>query len=184
MSTDHDARPLPDRVEVGRVGKPHGVRGEVSVVPESDVEGRFAAGRRLTARCSSGATRLLEIASSRRHGELWLLRFAGCEDRDAAEALRGAVLEIERSQVPPPPEGSYYYYELIDCRCADRTVGELGRVTGILEDGGGLLLELAAASGTLLVPFVEAYLVSVDVAAGRIELDLPPGLVEACTSTS
>jgi 16S rRNA processing protein RimM len=167
------------------VRKAHGVRGEVAVAPETDVPDRFAPGGRMVARLRSGEVRTLEVASSRRHGDGWLVRFAGYADRDAAELLRSAVLEVDRSEVPPPPDGSYYYYELSDCLCVDRGAGELGRVTDLVEDGGGLLLELATpGGGRLLVPFVDAYLVSVDVAVGRIELDLPPGLVETCTSTS
>ncbi len=60
--------------------------------------------------------------------------------------------------------------------------GELGEVTEVIEDGGGTLLRVEGQGRGLLVPFVDAFLVSVDVAAGRIELALPPGLVEICSS--
>ncbi len=184
MSTEDQTRELPESVVVGRVRKPHGVRGEIAVEPDSDVEGRFAVGVELLARLQSGAVRELTIAASRPHGDVLLVRFDGVDDRDEAELLRSALLEVRRAAVPPPPEGSYYFYELIDSVCVDLTLGELGRVENVIEDGGGLLLELATSSGKLLVPFVEAYVRTVDVEAARIELDLPPGLIETCTSTS
>ena len=184
MSAETDNRQLPERVAVGRIRKPHGVRGEVSVETMSDVEDRFAPGSALTARLSDGRLRHLVVASSRSHRDVVLVRFESFTDRATANELRSAVLEIEQAEVPPSPEGSYYYYELIGCRCVDRSAGELGRVSRLIEDGGGLLLELESSAGTALIPFVEAYLSTVDVERGLIELDLPVDLVETCTSTS
>ena len=174
----------PDRVVVGRVRKPHGVRGEVAVEVLSDVAERFEVGGRLVARRRDGEVRALIVASARPHAQLQLLRFEGCEDRDAAELLRSAILEVDRSQVPPSAPGVFYYYELIGCRCVDRRSGALGRVVDVIEDGGGVLLELESSRGRLLIPFVQVYLVSVDTGNGVIELDLPENLVETCTSTS
>ena len=174
----------PDGVVVGRVRKAHGVRGEVAVEVFSDVAERFDVGGRLVARLRGGEARTVIVASARPHAQLQLLRFEGCEDRGAAEQLRSATLEVDRSQVPPSASGAFYYYELIGCRCVDRRSGALGRVIDVIEDGGGLLLELESVRGRLLVPFVQIYLVSVDIGLGVIELDLPENLVEMCTSTS
>lgn len=184
MTARSRTRELPDHVVVGRVRKPHGVRGEVAVEAHSDVSGRFEPGSRLVAKTRASGSRPVVVASIRRHGDVHLVRFEECEDRETAELFRSAVLEVARSEVPPPPRGAYYYYELVGCRCVDREGGDLGRVVDLVEDGGGLLLELASPEGSLLIPFVAAYLTSVDVEGGLIELDLPEGLVETCTSTS
>ena len=183
-----------DRVEVGRVLRSHGVRGEVAVEPFSDVEGRFSPGAELLAgpRAGSAAGRpgfeRLTIDSVRPHRGALLIRFAGIEDRDAADALRGAVLEVPREAVPAPPEGTWYHFQLEGCRCRDARLGDLGEVTGVVEDGGGVLLvvEGQAEDGArrLLVPFVRAFVREVAADEGRIELDLPEGLIEACASKS
>ena len=171
---------LPDSVLVGRVVRPHGLSGEVVVVPATDVEGRFAPGSTL----QLGARgRAVEVLEARPFGDRMLVRFTGVEDRTAAEALRGAELTVSRSEVPEAPAGSFYHFELIDCSCHDAREGDLGRVVAIQEDGGGYLLEVEGDAGRLLVPFVEVFVVRVDVAGRRIELDLPPGLVDLCAST-
>lgn len=112
------------------------------------------------------------------------MRFEGYGDRNAAETLHGSVLEVGRDEVPPAEEGSWYWFELTGCCCFDEALGEIGTVVDVVEDGGGLLLELKAEGKRLLVPFVRAFLVQVDTEAGRIDLRLPEGLVETCTSRS
>ncbi len=169
---------LPERVAVGRVLRPHGVRGEVVVEVLSDVPGRLAPGRRVWA-----ARRTLAVESYRVHKTGALVRFAGFEDRDQAEELRDALLEVDRSEVPAAPEGTYYWYQLLGCRCW--VDGEdLGEVTDLVEDGGGLLLVVSKEGRQVPIPFVQSFLKEVDVERGRIELDLPEGLLEACASGS
>jgi 16S rRNA processing protein RimM len=174
-------------VTVGRVLRPHGVRGEVVVEALSDVPGRLERGSSLLLVRDAQAPGLpaasVTVASGRPHKSGVVVRFAGVEDRDQAEALRGAWLEVPRAAVPEAPPGTYYHYELLGCRCFDRDC-ELGRVVELAEDGGGLLLIVADGERRVPVPFVREFLREVDVEAGRIELELPPGLVEACASRS
>jgi 16S rRNA processing protein RimM len=170
-------------VAVGRVLRPHGVRGEVVVEVLSDVPGRFKKGSRLTGVRAGEPPASLVVAASRRHKSGAVVRFAGVEDRDGAEALRGLDLEVRRAEVPAAPAGTYYQYELLGCLC--RNGGEeLGRVAEVVEDGGGVLLIVEGKDGRVPVPFVNEFLRGVDVAAGRIDLALPPGLLEACASRS
>jgi 16S rRNA processing protein RimM len=180
VNTTPEATRLPDTVIVGRVVKPHGLHGDVVVTVESDVEERFATGATLYL---GARGRGLEVSEARPFGDRLLVRFEGVGDRTAAEALRGIELTVPRRDVPPAPTGSFYHFELLDCSCHDAREGELGRVVGIHEDGGGYLLEVARGERKVLVPFVDAFVVRVDVEARRIELDLPPGLVDTCAST-
>jgi 16S rRNA processing protein RimM len=177
-----------DRVEVGRVLGPHGVRGEVAVESFSDVEDRFSPGAELLTAAGRPGLERLTIDSVRPHRGALLIRFAGVADRDAADALRGAVLEVPREAVPAPPEGTWYHFQLEGCRCRDARLGDLGEVVAVIEDGGGVILVVEGAveggGRRLLVPFVRAFVREVDPEDGRIELDLPEGLIEACASKS
>lgn len=166
-----------ERVEVGRILRPHGVRGEVVVEPYSEVEERFECGASLWL-----GIRSLTVATVRPHRGGLLIQFDGVEDRDAADELRGGVLEIARDAVPEAPEGTWYYFQLAGCRCRDRREGDLGEVVDVVEDGGGILLDVRAEGRRLLVPFVREFVREVDPEARRVELELPEGLVEACTS--
>lgn len=171
---------LPELVEVGRVLRPHGVRGEVVVESWSEHEGRFVTGEVLL----SATGTPLELVGVRHHHGRLLVRLQGVDDPDQAERLRGIVLQVRRDQVPAPPDGSYYHFELIGCRVEDLHSGPLGVVAGVVEDGGGELLRVVQGSGELLLPFVGAFLVRVDVEGRLIEVNLPEGLLETCASTS
>ena len=172
-------------VHVGAVLRAHGLRGEVLVDADSENPDRFRAGSELFARVD-GRVRRLEVASSRSHRGRLLVRFAEVTDRDDAEALRGALLQVPEDQVPPAGDGAFYYFQLVGCRVVDGKLGDLGEVIGVVEDGGGVLLEVATGQdgGSVLVPFVSALLPRIDIGEGLISANLPEGLLEACGSTS
>jgi 16S rRNA processing protein RimM len=175
-----------ERVEVGRVGRAHGLRGEVAVESYSDAPERFSPGAELLATlpATPDRPRPLTVATARPHRGLLLVRFAGVADREAAEELRGALLEVPRESVPEAPEDTWYHFQLLGCRCHDRRGGDLGEVVEVAEDGGGALLVVDSGERRLLVPFVRQIVREVDPESGRIELDLPEGLIEACESRS
>lgn len=182
--TEEHRADFPERVTVGRVVRPHGVRGEVTVAVLSDVPDRFDPGSRLLmAREEGGPAVTVEVASSRAQKGGVVVRFTGIEDRDQAEELRNAWLEVELSQVPPAPPGIYYHFQLLGCRCYDGGT-ELGEVVDLVEDGGGLLLIVSNGERRVPLPFVASFLKEVDVAGRRIDFELPPGLVDACASRS
>jgi len=196
------------RVLVGRIVRPHGVRGEVVVEVLSDNPERLAAGSELVVTAgddpdappapagapapSAGGPAfppgsppaVLRVAASRAQRGRALVEFEGVGDREAAERLRGLGLAVERAAVPPPPEGTWYHFQLLGCRCRDVAAGDLGEVIEVVEDGGGLLLVVDDGRRRLPVPFVGVFLRRVDPEAGVIEVELPPGLIETCASTS
>jgi 16S rRNA processing protein RimM len=187
MSSRSSKKTSSESIEVGRVVRPHGIAGEAVVESLSDVPGRFAPGAELLVSrpgAPGGAASRLTVASSRPHRGRLLVRFDGVGDRDGAEALRGALLEVPRSAVPTAPADTWYYFQLVGCRCRDRRHGDLGWVQDVVEDGGGVLLVIDDGSRRLPVPFVRGMIREVDPDARRIELDLPEGLLEACASTS
>jgi len=174
---------LPETVAVGRVLRPHGVRGEVVVEVLSDVPARFQKGSRVTGVREGAPPLPLTVAAGRVHKTGAVVRFEGYDDRDRAGELRGLDLEVPRAEVPKASRGTYYQFELLGCLCRDHGE-ELGRVVEVVEDGGGVMLIVEGEGRRIPVPFVKEFLRRVDVAAGTIDLDLPEGLLETCASTS
>jgi 16S rRNA processing protein RimM len=169
---------------VGRILRPHGLRGEVVVEVSSDVAGRFAAGSELWLRRGDGEARPVRVARGSVHGATARVRFEGCAGRDDAEALRDCALEVPVERVPEAPAGAYWYHELVGAVCRDRRAGELGTVEEMVEHGGRLLLRVRGAAGELLIPFAEPFLAGLDRETRTLKVDLPPGLIETCVSRS
>lgn len=163
---------------VGRIGRAHGVRGEVSVdVRTDDPEVRFAPGASLVTDPEGAGP--LTVATVRTHADRLLVRFAGVDGRDAAEALRGVLLLVDSADIPPcdDPE-EFHDHELIGLAAVTAEGAELGEVVDVEHHGQDLLVLRRATGGDALVPFVSAIVTDVDVPAGRLVLDPPPGLLE------
>ena len=179
-------RALPEHVVVGQIRKAHGLQGEVVVDVLSDVPGRFVPNAALRLTSPAGLATSHRLLSVRGYAGHAIMHFEGVSSREEAESLRGWHVEVARAEVPQAEPGSYYQFELIGCTCTDVAEGPLGEVIGLVEDGGGILLEIRGSTSgdVVLVPFVAAFLESVNVDAGMILLRLPRGLLETCTSRS
>lgn len=169
-----------DPVSVGRVVKPHGIRGAVVVEGWSEAGERFAAGATLLV---GSRLRPVEVLRCRAHGARWILELEGVGDRDAAEALRDVELFVDSSELPDLEGAAYWVHELQGCELSTEDGERLGTVCDVVDDRrtGQQWLEVERGSGKLLVPMVERWLVEVDVEARRIVMRLPPGFVEATT---
>jgi 16S rRNA processing protein RimM len=183
MSTDAADGPADVEVVVGRVGKPHGLRGEVTVDVRSDEpERRFAPGSSLRAQPPAGShSRLtaLTVASIRWHQSVLLVRFEELVDRATAEAARGLVLHasIPADESPEDPE-EYYDHQLVGLAAHDLDGTPLGTVDGLVHGAAQDLLRIATPDGRqALVPFVMALVPEVDLAGGRVVIADRPGLV-------
>jgi 16S rRNA processing protein RimM len=170
-------------VVVGRVGKPHGLRGEVTVdVRTDEPERRFAPGSVLRAEPppgSASALRTMTVAASRWHQSVLLVTFDELPDRAAAEAARGIVLHttIPAHESPEDPD-EFYDHQLVDLAAYDEDGTPLGTVAGLVHGGAQDLLRIATPDGReALVPFVKALVPEVDVAGGRVVIADRPGLV-------
>jgi 16S rRNA processing protein RimM len=106
-------------------------------------------------------------------------RLRGVHDRDAAEQLRNLKLYVPRSRLPPPEDEEYYHADLIGLAVVARDGKELGTVVAIQNYGAGDLVEVAPAAGgvTVMLPFTDAVVPVVDIAAGRLVVEPPEGLL-------
>lgn len=125
----------------------------------------------------------LTVRSSRWHAGHVLIRFEGIFDRSQAESLRGVWLTIDSASVPPPEhEDEFHDQQLVGLNVVTAQGQPVGTVTGVLHHGQDLLVIEPGAGGArpgeVLVPFVAAIAVQVDLSAGRLVIDPPPGLLE------
>ena len=164
---------------VGRVGRAHGVRGEVSVQVRTDDPGRrFAPGSVLAT--DPAALGPLTVGSVRWHLGRLLVRFDGLDDRTRAEELAGALLLVDSAAVGTPEDPDEFNdHDLIGLVAVTVAGDRVGTVTDVLHHGQDLLvISAAGGAGETLVPFVRAIVPEVDIAAGRLILDPPPGLLD------
>jgi 16S rRNA processing protein RimM len=178
------------RVIVGRIGRPHGIRGEVVIgVRTDEPDLRFTVGAVLEVGRTPPAEgpvpaggEQLTVASVRWHSGQLLVAFTGITDRTAAGELTGSWLSIDSSQLPPVADPDEFRdHELIGLSVRTAAGDPVGVVTDVLHYGQDLLvIRRAPAQGDSesLVPFVKAMVPEVDIGAGVIVIDPPPGLLD------
>lgn len=168
-ATAHDSG---DEILVGRVGRAHGIRGDVAVEVRTDApELRFADGAVL--RTVRGP---VTVERTVWHSGRLLVRFAGVTDRAAAEGLRGLDLCIPAGERGDPGEDAWWDDDLVGLAAVTRDGVALGTVTDVVHAAQVLVAVTDAAGREVLVPFVRALVPTVDVAGGRLVMDPPPGL--------
>jgi 16S rRNA processing protein RimM len=167
-----------DMVLVGRIARPHGVRGEVIVNPETDfVEDRFSAGATMWTRSDRGDERLTITSARVQNGRpvIGLTGFSRIED---VERLAGLELRVPEQELRPLDENVFYQHQLVGCSVETidgRHVGVVARVDG---GAAGSLLVIDGPRGEILIPFVLDICADIDVSAQRIRIKPPDGLLE------
>lgn len=171
-------------VLVGRIARPHGLRGHVAVNPDTDfVEERFGTGAGFWTKREGQLARLL-VEEARVQGGRPIVRFAGVDGVDAAAAMAGFELRVPESELRPLDAGVYYHHELVGCVVvtgggADDAAGTVvGPVVKVEGGAGGSLLVVAGEHGEVLIPLAADICVDVDTTARRIRIDAPEGLLD------
>ncbi|MEX2406196.1 MAG: ribosome maturation factor RimM [Actinomycetota bacterium] len=160
-------------VAVGRVGRPHGIRGEVGVLVLSEVPGRFDPGEAVW--LEDG--RRLTVEGSKPHRSGLLVKFREVADRTQAEALRSALLVVPESMSPELPEGSWWDHRIQGCAVETDTGRHLGTVHEVIHTAANDVWSAVDEQGTeTLIPVLKDVLVSVDVDDKRIVVREIPGL--------
>ena len=164
-------------VVVGRIGRPHGLRGEVTVqVTTDDPDDRFAAGSVLGT--DPAARGPLTVIGMRRSGPVLVIGFDGITDRDAAEILRGTLLTLDSATLPVPDDPDEFYdHQLIGLSVLGRSGVVLGTVVDVMHPPASPVLVVNRPDGSEeLVPFVSAIVPVVDLAAGSLVVEPPDGM--------
>jgi 16S rRNA processing protein RimM len=173
-----------DALEVGRIGEAWGLKGGFRVLPYADPPEALIAAPRWHLKApvdqvhvAAGAPRMpaaLEISSVRTQGDGYVAASPGVADRTAAEALRGARIFVARSSFPAVGADEYYWADLIGLAVRNRDGVDLGEVVGLMDTGAQSVLRVQSAGATAgerLIPFVAAFVDSVDLTSRRIVVD-------------
>lgn len=164
------------KLTVGRVGRAHGIRGDVAVdVRTDDPDVRFAVGATL----DTDAGEPLTIAARRYHAGRLIVRFTGVGDRTAAEELRGRALYVDATEALTSQDPDEFHdAELLGLTVFTVDGDELGEVTDVLHHSQDLLVVETVDGREMLIPFVRDIVPTVDPAQRRLVVDPPPGLLE------
>lgn len=166
----------PRFVAVGRVTRAHGVKGEVAVLPLTEVATRFEPGSRVLAGEDQG--RELTISEARPYRGRVLVFFDGVKDRDQAEALQGTYLFVPTSEAPVLPAGEYWTHDLIGCAVATEAGRALGTLVEVILTPANDVWVVQGEEGETLVPALKEVVVEVDPAARRVVVREVPGLID------
>jgi len=167
------------RVCMGVVGAPHGVRGAVRIKSFTDEPEAIANYGGLEDESGAKHFTLRVIGNVKGDGMI-VATLSGIEDRDQAEALRGLRLYAPRAALPPTAEDEFYHADLVGLTAMLDGGEGLGKVVAVHDFGAGDMLEIARAKGQpVLVPFTRAAVPVVDIAAGHVVVDPPAGLLDA-----
>lgn len=166
----------PESIKVGYVRRAHGIKGAVVVRPLTDDPDRFVAGSVVATDRSNPAQ--LQVETVQTHKDGLLVAFAGVDSRDAADQLRGISLLIGASERRRLGPDEYWPEQLVGLSVVDLGGSQLGAVTMVIEGSAQDRLEVAGPAGRFEIPFVAALVKEVDIAARRVVVDLPLGLVE------
>ena len=160
---------------VGRVARAHGIKGHVIVNPETDfMEARFRIGQRLLVGAAD-RPREYEIEEVRFHQGRPVVRFAGLDTMNDAEALAGSELWLREAELEALPPGTFYRHDLVGCEVRTKNDQVVGRVTAV---EGSIDRSYLVVDEHVMIPLVAGICVAVDIVNRRVTVDPPEGLID------
>lgn len=162
----------PGYVAVGQVVGPHGVTGEVKVIPSVDHPDRFRVGRSFY----TMEDRLI-IEGIRWQKNMALVKLSGVNDRDTAEAMRWQYLQAPEGDFTPLEEGRYYHFQLIGLGVRTTDGTPIGKLTRIMTTGANDVYVVYGMLGEILIPAIDDVVKEIDLEAGVMVVEAVPGLI-------
>jgi 16S rRNA processing protein RimM len=172
--------PEPSYVVIGQVRRPHGIRGEVRVeiltdYPERVVQRDYLY---LAHPQSPDDVERYPLEAVRPHKGILLIKLGRIDDRDAAEELRGMLVQVPLAEAVPLEEDEYYHFQLIGTDVETETGEWLGRVADVLETGAHDVYVVRGPRGEILLPAVEDVILELDIEEKKMTVHLLPGMLE------
>ena len=171
--------PEPSYIVVGQVLRPHGVRGELRIEIITDYPERLWEHEHfyLARPDTPDTVARYRIEGLRSHKNILLLKLEGCDERTAAERLRGMLVQIPFEKAIPLEEGEYYYFQLIGVSVETESGEWLGRVAEVLDTGANDVYIVHGPRGEMLLPAIENVVLELDLEAGQMIVHLLPGML-------
>jgi len=174
-SKDLHARQPPEFLDVGRILRPHGLRGELVLQPFSELVQILKPSTQI--HLGSKQTPVI-VSAIRPHRSRYLLSIEACEDRNTAEKWRGEVVRIRFEDAKPLQEGVYYHWQILDLPVFTTEGDLLGTIVEILETGANdIYVVRSEQDGEILLPAIKDVILVVDLETPRMIVDVPPGLL-------
>ncbi len=164
-------KPSPKFVAIGRIQRPHGLRGEVRVQALTDWPARFTSLSVVSVLKDGAHQRDLHIEKAAVHATTVLLKFRGIDDRSGAQALGGMILAIDREQCVKLPAGEFYVFDLIGLQVVDQKGREIGKLTDIVPHPANDVWVVRHSKKEWLIPATQDFVKRVDLEAGHIVVD-------------
>jgi 16S rRNA processing protein RimM len=158
-------------VIMGRIAAAHGIRGWVKIQPYTEYLDGLQRFETWWVGTDDGSWRKVEVLHCEVHNKTLAARFAECDDRNAAERLKGLLVAVPRSSLPARCEGEYYWVDLIGLDVVNEQGDCLGKVDRLLETGANQVLSVVNEDSQLLIPFVEPVIRRVDLQGQEILVD-------------
>lgn len=166
----------PEFLVVGKLGKPHGVHGEIMMYVYTEFPERLVPGDVVYIGEEHHPLRLTGVRS---HAKGLLLSLAGMEDRETVAELRNSLVQVLTADRPQLPQGQYYQHQLLGLKVVDEDNMQLGHITGILETGANDVYIIQDKSGReVLIPAIESVILDINLELNQVRVHLLPGLID------
>lgn len=163
-------------IAIGKIVNTQGHRGELRVIPTTDFPERFKTMSRVQVN-QNGQLVILEIEKAYPHKSFFILKFQGIDDMNSAEKLKGCYLLIPKDELMPLPDNTFYIFDIIGLKVFTTGGRYLGMITDVQQTGANDIYLIGRESKTpLMVPALKQVVLEVDLAAGKMIVELPAGL--------
>lgn len=159
-----------NRIVIGKAGAPHGVRGELRIIPLTDFPERF-----LSLTHVYVGSEQMNVEDAWYHKQFVIMKLRECPNREAAALLTGKLLYVDKSEAMPLDEGEYYTFDIIGLEVFDSKGASLGHVTEVLKTGSNdvYVVSKKGEAKQVLVPALKAVVKEINIADGKMVVDLP-----------
>lgn len=168
------------KIITGKIIAAHGIKGEVKVKPITDNPRRYRKGKSVYIEKLDASATVTAVKEAK--DDILIIKFSGVDDRDAAEKLRGSLLQVEDTDVPKLPAGEYYFFELEGMTVTTEEGELLGTLEEVITGGPNDVYRVSGEQNSgILIPALKKVVISVDTEKKAMTVRLPDGLKEACT---